>query len=111
MAYVRESEHSIEFWVVGHYVVIDSLSQAGEVLHSSLPVLHQDLRGQLPPQGVQRVSVRCRNLHKQHNAHLNTRKSLIENTQTLSVQGGKSLLFKATAVDGANAVNLWCKWG
>lgn len=48
----------------GIYVVIDSLPQAGEVFHRSLPVLHQDLRGQLPPQGVQGVPVCGRDLGK-----------------------------------------------
>lgn len=43
----------------GIYVVIDSLSQAGEILHGCLPVLHQDLRGQFAPQRVQGIPV-CR---------------------------------------------------
>lgn len=46
-----------ERWSV--YVVIDSLPQAGKVLHSCLPVLHEDLGGQLAPQRVQGVPV-CR---------------------------------------------------
>lgn len=63
-AYVRESECGIEFWVAGHYIVIDSLSQAGEVLHGSFPVLHQDLWGKLAPKRVQRISVCGGDLHK-----------------------------------------------
>ena len=54
----------------GIYIVIDSLPQAGEVLHGSLPVLHQDLRGQLAPQGVQGIPVCSRDLWKKHSALL-----------------------------------------
>ena len=54
----------------GIYIVIDCLSQAGEVLHGSLPVLHQDLRGQLAPQRVQGIPV-CRwDLGNRHGARL-----------------------------------------
>lgn len=53
----RDAVSNSEKW--GIYVVIDSLSQAGEVLHGCLPVLHQDLRGKFAPQRVQGIPV-CR---------------------------------------------------
>lgn len=57
----------------GIYIVINSLPQAGEVLHGCFPVLHQDFRGQLAPQRAQGVPI-CRwNLGNTHNAELEAR--------------------------------------
>lgn len=39
------------------YVVVDGLSKAGQVLHGSLPVLHEDLRGQFTPQRAQCIPI------------------------------------------------------
>lgn len=78
----------------GIYVVIDSLPQAGEVFHRSLPVLHQDLRGQLPPQGVQGIPVCGRDLGKdmsyllepetQHHLTLQHNSTHLQNDQALA---------------------------
>lgn len=61
------------------HVVVDGLSEAGQVLHGCFPVLHEDLRGQFSPQRAQSVPVCGRNLTRKRNSvatRLNTRKTI-----------------------------------
>lgn len=60
--YSRWSE--LVFQVIFAYIIINGFPQPREILHGCFPVLHEDLRGQFPPQGTQGISVCGGNLNK-----------------------------------------------